>query len=261
MFALLVAAAAAYDVKIIHPTALVESISNYNHDNGVWEDGLLRASLGNFGEINYGTTIRGRVHYPITNQDGCTPFEPTHFNGEHLRRSAEEGSSPIIMVDRGVCKFVEKARHIQDFGGIMALIVDNNEWESVEMEVMVSDGTDTGIIIPSFLINFHEGKMIKELVHSDDAPNELDMEDTEIFNVTANGTHPVIIQASLNLAGKTDNNLTVDIWYSSVYEFASQPAMMDLSDFALMSDLFYGKVMFHPRTEVRSCLYCTEESK
>lgn len=67
ILSLCIAAVVTYDVKIIHPTALVGQITNYNDDNGQWEDGLLRASMGNFGEINYGTTIRGRVHYPISN--------------------------------------------------------------------------------------------------------------------------------------------------------------------------------------------------
>ena len=66
------------------------------------------------------------------------------------------------------------------------------------------------------------------------------------------------------MAGKTDNNLTVDIWYSSIYEIALDSQLFDLADFAVMSDVFDdedSKVFFHPRTEVRSCFYCDEESK
>lgn len=144
----------------------------------------------------------------------------------------------------------------------MAIIVDNVAWESVEREVMVSDGTDVGITIPSFLIDFHEGGNIKEYVHADNSTDEaLTAEDVEIFNITENATHPVILQANINLAGKTDNNLTVDIWYSSIYEIATQPSLFDLADFAVMSDVFVEKVTFHPRTEIRSCPYCSDESK
>ena len=56
-----------------------------------------------------------------------------------------------------------KTKHIQDFGGIMAIIVDNIAWESVEREVMATDGTDVGITIPSFLIDYFEGEQLNGL--------------------------------------------------------------------------------------------------
>ena len=96
---------------------------------------------------------------------------------------AEGGHSPIIMVDRGTCKFVVKTKHIQDFGGIMAIIVDNIAWESVEREVMATDGTDVGITIPSFLIDYFEGEQLKQYVHANNATDELSDTDTEIFNI------------------------------------------------------------------------------
>jgi len=45
----------------------------------------MQNSLGNFGHFDYGTTIKGRVHYPITNSEGCNPFSNDDFNGEHLK--------------------------------------------------------------------------------------------------------------------------------------------------------------------------------
>ena len=85
IFSAIVATLAAYDLRIIHPTRLVERIENYNEETEMMEAGLLRASMGNFGDISYGQEIRGRVHYPIgLNQDGCLPFEEEHFDGEHL---------------------------------------------------------------------------------------------------------------------------------------------------------------------------------
>jgi hypothetical protein len=219
--------------------------------------------MGNFGDIEYGTTIRGRVHYPIENQEGCSKFKPEHFDGEHLRQAAEDGHAPVIMVDRGTCKFVEKVKHIQDFGGILAIIVDNVGWEDVNNEVMVSDGTDTGITIPSFLIDKHEGRRVKNHVNGghpndDDGEYEETEEEQEDFN---NVTHPVILQANINLASKSDKNISVDIWYTSIYEFALQPAMMDLADFAAMQDVFGDKVKFHPRTEIKTCRYCLKDAK
>ena len=69
------------------------------------------------------------------------------------------------MVDRGGCTFVHKAKNIQKFGGIMGIIVDNNEYESATHIIMSDDGTGAQVNIPSFLIGNSEGKKIKEAVH------------------------------------------------------------------------------------------------
>ena len=106
------ALAVAYDLRVIHPSKLVKEIKNYNSEQQHMEQGLLRASLGNFGDIEYGTEVRGRVHYPISNQDGCEKFNSTQFHGEDLQKAVEEGHAPVIMIDRGKCKFVQKVKHV-----------------------------------------------------------------------------------------------------------------------------------------------------
>lgn len=167
------------------------------------------------------------------------------------------------MVDRGNCKFVDKVKNIQENGSLLAIIVDNVVWEDVENEVMVSDGSDVGINIPSFLIEKREGDRIKRHVnggHNADEDGEYEETEEELQDYN-NVTHPVILQANINLAGKSDNNISVDIWYTSIYEFSTQSDRMDLADFAVMQDVFENKVKFHPRTEFKSCRYCLSEAK
>ena len=62
--------------------------------------------MANFGFFNYGTTIKGRLHYPISNTDGCQTFTDENFVEEHMKNSQEHGHQPIILVDRGNCHFV-----------------------------------------------------------------------------------------------------------------------------------------------------------
>jgi hypothetical protein len=45
------------------------------------------------------------------------------------------------MVDRGSCTFVNKARNVMNLGGAVALIVDDNPGEDVNMIIMKDDGT------------------------------------------------------------------------------------------------------------------------
>jgi hypothetical protein len=69
------------------------------------------------------------------------------------------------MVDRGKCTFVHKAKNIQKFGGIMGIIVDNNEFESAQHIIMSDDGTGAHVNIPTFLIGKSPGNKIKAQVH------------------------------------------------------------------------------------------------
>jgi hypothetical protein len=70
---------------VLHPSDLKKKLTL--DVKGKKEIGLIKSSLGNFGHFNYGSTMRGRLHYPTQNTDGCKPFKAEHFNGEHL----EEG--------------------------------------------------------------------------------------------------------------------------------------------------------------------------
>ena len=107
----------------------------------------------------------GRIHYPLTNQDGCQPFGTKDFNTIHLAEGASENHRPIIMVDRGNCHFVQKAQNIQRYGGQMALIIDNNYIEDPDHLVMADDGKGQSVEIPSFLISMSDGIMLKEAIH------------------------------------------------------------------------------------------------
>jgi hypothetical protein len=76
------------------------------NEEGHVQKGLIKSSMGNFGHFTYGNTIKGKVHYPISNIDGCRPFTEADFKGVRDRGNREHF---IIMVDRGTCHFVKKA--------------------------------------------------------------------------------------------------------------------------------------------------------
>lgn len=59
---LLIASASSHKLKILHPSALKKQFTS--EIDGIVEPGLLKSSMGNFGHFNYGSTMRGRVHYP-----------------------------------------------------------------------------------------------------------------------------------------------------------------------------------------------------
>lgn len=52
-------------IQIIHPKQLKSELKN---------DGFIKASLGNFGHITYGSSTLGRLFYPVMNTNGCREF-------------------------------------------------------------------------------------------------------------------------------------------------------------------------------------------
>ena len=101
-------------LKVMTPKSLVDKI----HQNGE-----IASSLGNFGHIQYGTSLNAPVYYPTTCTDGCCDLRDESTIAGFLETEANRG---IIMVDRrgGDCSFIDKVRNIENAGATMALIAD-----------------------------------------------------------------------------------------------------------------------------------------
>jgi len=68
-------------LQVIHPIDLqneFEWIEDVNFD-GELKKGVIESSLANFGVWEYGTTIQGKVLFPISNLDGCQEFKDEDF--------------------------------------------------------------------------------------------------------------------------------------------------------------------------------------
>lgn len=68
--------------------------------------GLMKSSLGNFGHIQYGTTIGSHLNYDANNTQGCDPFISTFPTGQK-----------IVLVEAGGCPVTQKVRNIEAAGG------------------------------------------------------------------------------------------------------------------------------------------------
>jgi hypothetical protein len=76
------------------------------------------------------------------------------------------------LVDRGNCTFVTKARNVQNIGGHIALIVNDNSDEAKEV-VIVDDGTGQDIWIQAVLISQKDGEIIKEFLKDNENNKDL----------------------------------------------------------------------------------------
>lgn len=143
----------------------------------------------------------GRIDYYENNKQGCQSF----FLENHFNENSEEDEdvepeiTPVILVERGGCSFVKKARNIQDFGGSLAIIALNDAIDNPEHIIMVDDGTGTSIQIPTILIGKNDGDIIKDF-----------LTDTKI-NSTLKREARIMATFEIN---NPDNRVEYDIWYS-----------------------------------------------
>ncbi len=84
---------------------------------------------------------------------GCAPLDFTI-------KSTSSLEAPTVMVDRGNCTFVTKTRHVEEIGGEVALIVNNDDTDPREI-FMESDNSQK-VIIPSVLIGKEDAQIIKD---------------------------------------------------------------------------------------------------
>ena len=80
-----------------------------------------------------------------TATDACSPLD-----------NAAEAAGKVVLVDRGACSFVIKARNVQDAGGKAMLVADNVAASPAGMS-----GADPTVTIPSLRITLSLGNAIK----------------------------------------------------------------------------------------------------
>ena len=125
----------------------------------------------------------------------------------------------IIMVDRGNCHFVEKAQNIQNFGGALVVVVDNKKNEDASQLHMADDGKGKAVTIPSFIIGYQDGVILKEAIHKVMPP------DGERKH------NNVMLQADIDLTTKSRDMVRLDLWYTSIYELGMTDVnLMDYYD-------------------------------
>lgn len=183
-------------------------------------------SIANFGLIPYGHTILGELRFIEDNAEGCNAFQAS--------LKTEKQQSPIAIVRRGDCSFIQKVRNVEHGGGKLAIVVDEVDNENPDMIIMVDDGTGNGIQIPSILVSKTDGeKLIKEY-------QKLTKENTEV---------KLIVSFDIN---KPDDRVEYDIWFSS----SNDRGLDFIRDFRSYHETLGKKVLMTPRYFTWACINC-----
>ncbi|XP_063345720.1 protease-associated domain-containing protein 1-like isoform X2 [Pelmatolapia mariae] len=87
------------------------------------------------------------------------PADPADGCSELTDREILQGQ--VILVERGGCSFVQKARNVEEAGGKAVLIADNAEDNDSQYLDMVTDGSTAKPSIPALFLLGRDGMMIR----------------------------------------------------------------------------------------------------
>lgn len=87
---------------------------------------------------------------PADPADGCSELE----DGEIIQ-------GQVVLVERGGCSFVQKARHVEEAGGKAVLIADNAVDNDSQYLDMITDGSTAKPSIPALFLLGRDGMMIR----------------------------------------------------------------------------------------------------
>uniref|UniRef100_UPI0037E96378 protease-associated domain-containing protein 1-like n=1 Tax=Semicossyphus pulcher TaxID=241346 RepID=UPI0037E96378 len=96
---------------------------------------------------------------PADPADACTELED---------REILQGQ--VILVERGGCSFVQKARNVEEAGGKAVLIADNAGDNDSQYLDMITDGTTIKPSIPALFLLGRDGMMIRRSLHRQALP-------------------------------------------------------------------------------------------
>lgn len=174
-----------------HPKDLRES----------FEKGKIDATYANFGFNPYGYTITGKIYYAYDNNDADLACNLEKLLNANIKFDENSEYERILLIDRGACHFVTKARNAQELGakGIIIVNYDDTPLDSV---IMADDGTGSDITIPLIMISKTSGDILKAYYKN---------------KVTSNKQPDIILDLDFQIES-FDNKAYVDLFFSSYNE-------------------------------------------
>lgn len=189
-------------IIVLHPESMRQDFEER------YPSGDIPASLGNFGNPPYGSSLVGHVYYPLVIEDrsGCSTLSPIKFSTDS---DPDLVNTPILILDRGDCAFVVKVRHAEDIGAKLVIIAnhDNSDPESI---IMTDNGQGGNLNIPAMLISKSDADLIKKYLNDVKNPEKISL------------------SVSFDMQ-KTSDVISYSIW-STPTSYLSQIFMMSFAD-------------------------------
>jgi len=161
------------------------------------------------------------LHYPVSNRDGCKPFEKADFTNDPLFDD-DNDKRPIALLDHGGCTHVVKTWNAQKFGMKAAVLIEDHDRDFAglrESEDRRNEDATKGyqLVIPYMKVNFENGLILKDYLSRKEA------------NETVNNRKPIMLKIDLSLT-RPDNRVEYELWYSSILDM-SKDQLVDLGKY------------------------------
>jgi hypothetical protein len=201
--------------------------------------------LALFGRPKFGSGLVAALALaPDTNRDACQALDQLTL--QSALASAGITTSPgtdgddsepfALLVARGQCHFVNKARHAQAAGAAAVVVYDTGD-DSAKLPVLADDGTGGDIRIPSLLIHHKDAQgLITQLEH----------QVKTIVAIRWDVPHP-------------DDRVEVSLWFSS----RSSPSLQEfIANFRTVIQALGQSVLFTPQYDIHvgSAWGCAREN-
>jgi len=197
------------EIKIIGPPGLKDHYKSTN--------GKISALPALFGIPVYNGQFVGTLKAFKEHMDVCETLPENYFQSDPL----DEHTKKIALVERGTCSFVEKVKNCQIAGAKGAVVYDNVDFGN--LPIMADDGTGESVSIPSVIISYNDGLILKSHVDDDSAQG-------------------VVIEISWGLP-RPDGRVEWEFWTHSEMSSVEKMFVVDLKD-AVQS--LGDKILFTP---------------
>jgi len=145
---------------------------------------IIQYSLAHFGVLPYGATQIGYVHYDPQNEYGCKKTRLEPYSQDDLQ--------PILLVKRGQCEFIDKARNAQFMGAALLLIANDKEEDISKIyAIALHDGARAKI--PTLIIGKADGEAMAEVLMDADKQT----------------AQTVVVQFTMDIPKSNDVSITV----------------------------------------------------
>jgi hypothetical protein len=139
-------------IRLVSPQALYSKIKDYSG-----EEGSMEYNIGEWGHIDYGQKYMIEVRL-FRNLKGCQPSEGV--------QNEKEDNKIAYLVERGECTFALKSVNVGLGGGDLAMIYNNSPFDKIGNVIPIYDKKNKSPITPMVLINYVDGKLMRETLES-----------------------------------------------------------------------------------------------
>ena len=217
--------------SVITPLKVSQNIEKINQS----KNSEIPYKIGKFGDVPFGKTVLGMI-FIQEQYDGSNywcNYDYTSSPPEIKTYSSIYNEYlPIILVDQGQCSYSKKALNVQNRGGSVMLIVDDDNDLENNDRYNILDLRGNSIKIPTLIIPRNYGDVLKTYIHEERVKKETEEQKT---------SEPLIVSIKFS-AYNPDGTIEMNLFMSS----DDVNAIFFFTEFQKYKETLGEKLKFNP---------------